>query len=68
MTDFMTYEGDLRAVACAYIDQRESGSLDYTAFLAAISAYRERHPETTNGDAAMIVSEIMQEMPRASCY
>ncbi|MBT5108112.1 MAG: hypothetical protein HOM25_05490 [Rhodospirillaceae bacterium] len=68
MTDYMTYEGDLRAVACAYIEQRESGSLDYTAFLAAISAYRERHPDTNNSDAAQIVSDLMQEMPRASCY
>jgi hypothetical protein len=37
------------------------------AFLAATSAYRERHPETTYGDTAMIVSDIMQEMPRAAC-
>ncbi|MGY8935511.1 MAG: hypothetical protein ACKVG6_05365 [Alphaproteobacteria bacterium] len=37
------------------------------AFLAATSAYRERHPETTDGDTAMIVSDIMQEMPRAAC-
>jgi hypothetical protein len=37
------------------------------AFLAATSAYRERHPETTDDDTAMIVSDIMQEMPRAAC-
>ena len=66
MTDYMTYEGDLRAVACGFIDQREQ--VHWTvAFLAATSAYRERHPEITDGDTAMIVSDIMQEMPRAAC-
>ena len=37
------------------------------AFLAVTSAYRERHPETMDGDTAMIVSDIMQEMTRAAC-
>ncbi|MFT6579755.1 MAG: hypothetical protein ACJAU6_000176 [Alphaproteobacteria bacterium] len=68
MTTQMTYEGDLRAVAFAYIEKRESGSLDYPAFLAAVGAYQARHPDTTNGDAAVIVSELMQDMPRAACY
>lgn len=68
MTTHMNYEADLRAVAFAYIEQREAGSLDYPAFLAAIGAYQARHPETKSGDAAMIVSELMQDMPRASCY
>ena len=36
------------------------------AFLAATSAYRERHPESTDGDTAMIVSDIMQEIAQGS--
>lgn len=32
MADYMTYEGDLRAVACAFIDQPEAGSLDHSVF------------------------------------
>jgi len=44
MTYYMTYEGDLRTVACAFIDQREAGSLDYTAFWrrSALIAYSTR--------------------------
>lgn len=61
-------ESDFRAVASAYIEQRELGSLDYTAFLAAVAAYRERHPDTPSGEAAHIVSQLMQDIPRASCY
>jgi len=65
MTSTTSHDADLRAVARAYIEQREDGALDYLAFIAAVDAYRKRHPETTNGDAALIVSNLMQEMPRA---
>ncbi len=57
---------DLRVMAEAYIHEREAGALDYPAFIAAVDAYRQRHPETSNGDAALIVSNLMQEMPRAN--
>jgi hypothetical protein len=67
MTGMTSYDADLRAVAHAYIDQCEIGARDYTAFAAAVGAYRKRHPETTNGEAAFIVSNLMREMPRASC-
>ena len=58
---------DLRAVALAYIQQREEGVTAYPAFVAAVDAYRKRHPETSNGEAALIVSNLMQKMPRAHC-
>ncbi len=67
MTSMTSHDADLRAVAIAYIEQREDGALDYLAFTAAVDAYRKRHPETTNGDTALIVSNMMQEMPRAGC-
>ncbi len=61
------HDDDLKAVAHAYIEQREEGVTDYPAFVAAVDAYRKRHPETSNGEAALIVSNLMQEMPRAGC-
>ncbi len=59
-------DADLRVVAEAYIHERETGALDYPAFVAAVDAYRERHPETNNSEAALVVSNLMQEMPRAN--
>ena len=66
MISLTTQDADLRVVAEAYIHEREAGALDYPAFVAAVDAYRERHPETSNGDAALVVSNLMQEMPRAN--
>ena len=40
---------------------------DYPAFVAVVDAYRKRHPETSNGEAAMIVSNLVREMPRSHC-
>lgn len=67
LTTMSEHDEDLRAVALAYIQQREEGVTDYPAFVAAVDAYRKRHPETSNGEAALIVSNLMQEMPRAHC-
>ena len=67
MTSMTTYDDDMRAIAHAYIERCEEGALDYPAFVAAGDAYRKRHPETTNGEVAFIVSNLMREMPRASC-
>lgn len=65
MTSMTTYDDDLRAIAHAYIERREDGALVYPAFLAAVDAYRKRHPETDNGEAALTVSNLLQEIPRA---
>ena len=65
MTSMTSHDADLRTVAHAYIEQRELGALDYPAFVAAVGAYRKRHPETTIDEAAFIVSNLMLEMPRA---
>jgi len=62
----MTHDSDLRAIALAYIREREAGALDYPAFVAAVDAYRERHPDTSHGDAALIVNDLMREIPRAA--
>lgn len=61
------HDDDLRAVAHAYIEQRETGVTEYPAFIAAVDAYRRRHPEMSTGEASLIVSNLMQEMPRAGC-
>jgi aspartyl/asparaginyl beta-hydroxylase (cupin superfamily) len=66
MISLTARDADLRVVAEAYIHERETGALDYPAFVAAVDAYRARHPETSNGDASLIVSNLMQEMPRAN--
>lgn len=67
MAQISEHDDDLRAVARAYIEQREDGVTDDPAFIAAVGAYRKRHPETSKGEAALIVSNLMQEMPRAGC-
>ncbi len=65
VTSMTSHDADLHTVAQAYIEQREAGALDYPAFLAAVGAYRKHHPEATKGEAAFIVNNLMQEMPRA---
>lgn len=67
MTGMTSYDDTMRAIAHAYRERREEGSSDYPAFDAAIDAYRTRHPETNHGEAALTVSNLLQEMPRASC-
>jgi hypothetical protein len=67
MTSMTTYDDDMRAIAHAYIERCEEGALDYPAFVAAVDAYRKRHPETNEGEAALTVSNLLQEMPRAGC-
>ena len=67
MSSMKSHDADLRTVAHAYIEKREDGALDYPAFIAAVDAYRMRHPEMTNSDAALTVSNLIQEMPRAGC-
>jgi hypothetical protein len=59
-------DGDLQLIAETYIHERETGSQDGLAFDAAVLAYRGRHPGTSNGEAALIVSNLMQELPRAN--
>ena len=67
MATLTPYDADLCAVAHAYIDQCGVGAPDYTAFIAAVGAYRKRRPETSNSEAAFIVSNLLREMPRAGC-
>ncbi len=67
MTSMKSQDNDLRAVAHAYIEQREHGALEGFAFTAAIGAYRRRHPESSNCEASLAVDNLMQEMPRAGC-
>ena len=61
------YDDDIRAIAHAYIERCEEGAFDYPAFVAAVDAYRKRHPEADEGEAALTVSNLLQEMPRAGC-
>jgi len=67
MTSMTSSDDDMRAIAHAYIERREDGVPDYPAFVAAVDAYRLRHPETNNGEAALTVSSLLQEMPRTGC-
>lgn len=67
MIDMKSQDNDSRAVAHAYIEQREHGALADFAFTAAVGAYRKRHPESNNCEAALAVDNLMQEMPRTGC-
>lgn len=66
MISLSACDSDLQLIAETYVQEREAGAQDYPAFEAAVNAYRGRHPETSECDAAMIVSNLMQELSRAN--
>ena len=49
----------LRIVAIAYRDRRRAGYGDLPAFNAAMTVYRERHPDVPEGRAAGIVGKMI---------
>jgi hypothetical protein len=67
MTSMASYDDDIRAIAHAYIGRHGEGTNGNPAFVAAVDAYRRRHPETDNCEAALTVSNLLQEMPRSGC-
>ena len=61
MPDLNTHSADLCAIADAYRDQRDAGAVDHTAFVVAMTAYRERHPDVARSEAALIISQLVGE-------
>ena len=50
---------DLLAVATAYRKARMAGQMDQAAYGAAVSAYRERHPDLSDDEVATRVSRLI---------
>jgi hypothetical protein len=66
MISLAAFDSDLQLIADTYVQEREAGAQDCPAFEAAVEAYRGRHPEASECDAALIVCNLMQELPRAN--
>ena len=65
MPDLSTHSADLRAIADTYRERRDAGAVDHTAFVAAIIAYRQRHPDVAFSEAALIIDQLVSEYPCA---
>ncbi len=50
---------DLLAVATAYRTARMAGQMDQGAYGAAVSAYRERHPDLSDDEVVIKVSRLI---------
>ncbi|MDD9905074.1 MAG: hypothetical protein OXT06_16005 [Rhodospirillaceae bacterium] len=62
MPNLSTHEADLRAIASAFKEQKEAGAVDHTAFIAAIAAYRMRHPDIDHNEAALVVFQLVDDL------
>ncbi len=62
MPNLSTHEADLRAIASAFKEQKEAGAVDHTAFIAAIAAYRMRHPDIEHNVAALVVFQRVDDL------
>ena len=49
----------LRVVAVAYRDRRRAGYSDLPSFNAALTVYRDRHPDVPEGRAAEVVGQMI---------
>jgi hypothetical protein len=62
MPNLRTHDADLRAIASAFKEQKEAGAVDHTAFIAAIAAYRMRHPDVLHNEAALVVFQLVDDL------
>jgi len=62
MPNLSTHEADLRAIANAFKEQKEAGAVDHTAFIAAVGAYRLRHPDVRRNEAALVVFQLVDDL------
>ncbi len=56
---------DLLAVATAYRKARMAGQMDQGAYGAAVSTYRERHPDLSDDEVLTKVSKLMRDAKAA---
>ncbi len=52
---------DLLAVATAYRNARMAGQMDQAAYGAAVSAYRERHPNLSDEEVLIKVAKLISD-------
>lgn len=55
---------DFRAVSHAYLDGKRNGMPEIDAFLAAIRAYQQRHPEKSAITATHEAANLMRNLDR----
>ncbi len=56
---------DLLAVATAYREARIAGETDNAAYVAAVAAYRKRHPKLSDKEVFTKVSKLMRDAKAA---
>jgi len=62
MPNLETHDADLRAIANAFKAQKNAGTVDHTAFIAAVVVYRTRHPDVRRNEAARIVFQLVDDI------
>ncbi|NKB54825.1 MAG: hypothetical protein GKS00_00655 [Alphaproteobacteria bacterium] len=62
MPNLRTHDADLRAIASAFKEQKDAGTVDHTAFIAAVAAYRLRHPDVLRNEAALVVFQLVDDL------
>lgn len=65
MPNLDTHTADLKEIATAYVIQRESGTLNHSAFTAAIIAYQQRHPNVPRSEAALVINQLIEDLPQS---
>ena len=56
---------DLYAVATAYRNARIAGKTNNAAYVAAVAAYRKRHPDLSDDEVLNKVSKLMRDAKAA---
>ncbi|MBL4719696.1 MAG: hypothetical protein JKY20_01005 [Alphaproteobacteria bacterium] len=65
MNTMNAYTSGLRDIATDYIGHREQGAVGHTAFAAALNSYQRRHPDVPRNDAALLISQLIDELPQS---
>lgn len=60
------YTSGLRDIATAYIGHRECGAVNHSAFSAAMNTYQQRHPDVSRNEAALLISQLIDELANPS--
>jgi len=65
MSAMNAYTSGLRDIATAYIGHRECGVVNHSAFSAALNTYQQCHPEVSRNEAALLISQLIDELPQS---
>jgi hypothetical protein len=65
MANSSAYTADLRDIATTYILHREGGAVSHSAFFAALDTYQRCHPHAPRSEAALVISQLIDDLPQA---